>query len=43
MNKKALDESFSETDEAMDASKFNLSGFGVEKSAGGEVVMEVMV
>ena len=42
MNKKGIDESFAETDEAMDASKFSLTGFGVDKSAGGEVVMEVM-
>lgn len=37
MNKKPLEGSFSETDEAMDESKFSLTGFGVEKSAGGEV------
>jgi len=43
MNKKPMDGSFAETDEAMGESKFSLSGFGVDKSAGGEVVMEVMI
>lgn len=33
----------SETDEAMEESRFSLSGMGVNKTAGGEVIMETMI
>lgn len=43
VNKKAVEGSFSESDEAMDESRFSISGFGVEKTAGGDLVVETMV
>jgi hypothetical protein len=43
MNKKPLAGSFSETDEAMQEARFAMSGFGVNKTAGGEVNLECMV
>ena len=38
-----MDGSMSETDEAMEESRFSLAGFGVNKTAGGEVIMETMI